>query len=105
MHNGEISSYDANRRFLEIFGCHCALQTDTEVITYIIDYLVRRGDPGEARNHLILLVTAWTREIKELMGGMGIHSIEALRGNRLMLRGVDLTDAELCILGVPHAGG
>ena len=41
VHNGEISSYDANRRFIEMFGYHCTLQTDTEVITYIMDYLVR----------------------------------------------------------------
>ena len=42
VHNGEISSYDANRRFIEMYGYHCALQTDTEVITYIVDYLLRR---------------------------------------------------------------
>ncbi len=42
VHNGEISSYDANRRYIEMFGYKCTLQTDTEVITYILDYLVRR---------------------------------------------------------------
>ncbi len=42
VHNGEISSYDANRRYIEMFGYKCNLQTDTEVITYIFDYLVRR---------------------------------------------------------------
>lgn len=42
VHNGEISSYDANRRFMEMFGYKCTLQTDTEVITYILDYLLRR---------------------------------------------------------------
>lgn len=41
VHNGEISSYDANRRFMEMFGYKCTLQTDTEVITYIMDYLLR----------------------------------------------------------------
>ena len=41
VHNGEISSYDANRRFIEMYGYKCNLQTDTEVITYILDYLVR----------------------------------------------------------------
>lgn len=41
VHNGEISSYDANRRFIEMFGYKCCLQTDTEVITYILDYLLR----------------------------------------------------------------
>lgn len=42
VHNGEISSYDANRRTIEMFGYKCSLQTDTEVIAYIIDYLHRR---------------------------------------------------------------
>ena len=41
VHNGEISSYDANRRYIEMFGYKCTLQTDTEVITYIMDYLLR----------------------------------------------------------------
>ena len=42
VHNGEISSYDANRRAIEMHGYQCTLLTDTEVITYIIDYLHRR---------------------------------------------------------------
>lgn len=52
VHNGEISSYDANRRFIEMFGYKCNLQTDTEVITYILDYLIRvQGlDLSEAAN-------------------------------------------------------
>jgi hypothetical protein len=39
-----------------------------------------------------------------MMGGMGINSIEALKGNRLMLRGVGLNEKELEILGVMYAG-
>ena len=42
VHNGEISSYDSNRRCAEMYGYKCTLQTDTEVITYIADYLLRR---------------------------------------------------------------
>ena len=42
VHNGEISSYGINRRYLEEFGYHCTLQTDTEVIAYAVDLLVRR---------------------------------------------------------------
>ncbi len=41
VHNGEISSYDANRRYIEMQGYPCTLQTDTEAITYIFDYLHR----------------------------------------------------------------
>ena len=54
VHNGEISSYDANRRFIEMFGYKCTLQTDTEVITYIMDYLLRRqGLTLEEAAHVI----------------------------------------------------
>ena len=42
VHNGEISSYDTNRRYVEMFGYKCSLLTDTEVITYIFDYLLRK---------------------------------------------------------------
>ena len=42
VHNGEVSSYGINRRYLANFGYFCAMQTDTEVITYLFDLLVRK---------------------------------------------------------------
>ncbi len=42
VHNGEISSYGANRRFLEMYGYVCTMQTDTEVIAYAVDLLTRK---------------------------------------------------------------
>jgi glutamate synthase domain-containing protein 1 len=42
IHNGEISSYGINQRYLEQFGYHCTMQTDTEVIAYAIDLLMRK---------------------------------------------------------------
>jgi len=66
--------------------------------------LVKRLNPDIGYRRLVNLLSAWNREIKEMMGGMGINSIEALRGNRLMLRGVGLNDAELRVLGIKHAG-
>lgn len=42
VHNGEISSYGINRRYLENFGYYCTLHTDTEVITYLVDLLMRK---------------------------------------------------------------
>ena len=42
VHNGEISSYGINRRYLEQFGYNCTMQTDTEVIAYAVDLLMRR---------------------------------------------------------------
>ena len=66
--------------------------------------LVKRLNPEVGYKRLVNLVHAWDHEIKEIMGGMGINSIEALRGNRLMLRGVGLNQKELDILGIQHAG-
>ena len=42
VHNGEISSYGINKRYLEMFGYKCTLLTDTEVVTYLFDLLLRR---------------------------------------------------------------
>ena len=42
VHNGEISSYGINQRYLEQFGYTCTMQTDTEVIAYAIDLLIRK---------------------------------------------------------------
>lgn len=42
VHNGELSSYGANRRYLEMYGYHCTMQTDTEVMAYALDLLMRR---------------------------------------------------------------
>jgi glutamate synthase domain-containing protein 1 len=42
VHNGEISSYGTNRWYLEMYGYACTLQTDTEVIAYAADLLMRR---------------------------------------------------------------
>ena len=42
VHNGEISSYGINRRYLEQFGYRCTMQTDTEVIAYALDLLIRK---------------------------------------------------------------
>lgn len=67
VHNGEISSYDANRRFIEMFGYRCNLLTDTEVITYIIDYLNRKlGLTLEEVSHVIAAPFWSTIESKPL---------------------------------------
>ena len=66
--------------------------------------LVKRLNPEIGAERLVNLVHAWEHELKEMMGGMGINSVEALRGNRLMLRGVGMNEKELEILGIRHAG-
>ncbi|MFO8011386.1 MAG: glutamine amidotransferase family protein [Dehalococcoidia bacterium] len=42
VHNGEISSYGTNRRYLEERGYICTMHTDTEVVAYAVDLLVRK---------------------------------------------------------------
>ncbi|QOS67232.1 IMP dehydrogenase [Eggerthella guodeyinii] len=89
-------------------GCHqcqdCASGTCNWGIATQRPELTKRLDPEEGARRVVNLVRAWNREIQEMMGGMGINAIDSLRGNRLMLRGIGLTDRELDILGVKHAG-
>jgi glutamate synthase domain-containing protein 2 len=66
--------------------------------------LVQRINIDVATDSLISLVRAWSEEIKELMGGMGINTIGSLVGNRERLRGLHLTTQELDVLGVKQAG-
>jgi glutamate synthase domain-containing protein 1 len=42
VHNGEISSYGINRRYVEMYGYKCTLKTDTEVLVYLVDLIIRR---------------------------------------------------------------
>ena len=89
-------------------GCHMCRSCQTGRCNWGIatqrPELVARLDPKEGARRLANLITAWKHELMEIMGGMGINSIEALRGNRLMLRGIGLNEKELAILGISHAG-
>lgn len=67
-------------------------------------YLAKRVNPDITRKRLVNLVQGWSHEIKEMLGGMGINSVESLRGSRSQLRGVGLTSEELDVLGVRPAG-
>jgi glutamate synthase domain-containing protein 2 len=89
-------------------GCHlcrcCHSGKCNWGIATQIPELVKRLNPDIGYKRLVNLLHAWDHEIKEMMGGMGINSIESLKGNRLMLRGVGLNEKELSILGIKHAG-
>ena len=104
---GADACYVATAALLAM-GCHLCRTCHTGRCNWGIatqrPELVKRLNPDVGSARLVNLMTAWNREIKELMGGMGINSIEALRGNRLMLRGVGLNGKELEILGISHAG-
>lgn len=73
-------------------------------ITTTEPQLVKRLNPEIAYKRLSNLLRAWSLEIKEILGAMGLNAIESLRGNRLRLRGVGLSSEELKILGIKAAG-
>ena len=104
---GADACYIATSALLAM-GCHLCRTCQTGKCNWGIatqrPELVKRLNPDIGTERLVNLLNAWRHEIMELMGGMGINSIEALRGNRLMLRGVGLTGKELEILGISHAG-
>ncbi len=104
---GADAVYIATSALLAL-GCHLCRTCQTGKCNWGIATqqpdLAKRLNPDIGFQRLVNLVTAWTHEIKEMMGGMGINSIEALKGNRLMLRGIGLTEKELDILGIKHAG-
>lgn len=104
---GADACYIATAALLAL-GCHLCRTCQTGKCNWGIatqnPELVKRLHPDAGSERLVHLMDAWRHEIKEMMGGMGINSIESLRGNRLMLRGVGLTAKELEILGISHAG-
>jgi glutamate synthase domain-containing protein 2 len=67
-------------------------------------HLTKRLNPEIAARRLKNLLRAWSLEMKEMIGGMGINAIESLRGNREQLRGVGLNEVELKMLGIKPAG-
>jgi glutamate synthase domain-containing protein 2 len=66
--------------------------------------LSKRVNPDIGARRLVNLLRGWSLEIKDMLGGMGINALESLRGNRLHLRAVGLTQGELDVLGVRGAG-
>ena len=66
--------------------------------------LTKRINPEIGARRLVNLLRGWSLEIKDLLGGMGVNALESLRGNRLHLRAIGLSDTELDILGVRMVG-
>jgi len=93
---------------LVAMGCHLCQKCYTGKCNWGIatqnPYLIKRLNPNIGTRRLVNLVRAWSLEIKEMLGGMGINAIESLRGNRDHLRGVGLNEVELETLGVKAAG-
>jgi len=85
VHNGEISSYGTNKRFVSGFGYKCTLSTDTEVITYLFDLIARKQKIDIDILHLIMAPPLWEEiermphDAKEL-----IKTLRILYGNALI---------------------
>ncbi len=65
VHNGEISSYGINKRYLEMFGYKLSLLTDTEVVAYLFDLLIRRHGLDVETACTILAAPFW-KDIDDL---------------------------------------
>jgi glutamate synthase domain-containing protein 2 len=93
---------------LVALGCTLCQQCHTGKCAWGIcttdPWLTKRVNPDIGARRLSNLLRGWSLELKDILGGMGINALESLRGNRLQLRGVGLTDTELEILGVRMAG-
>jgi glutamate synthase domain-containing protein 2 len=93
---------------LVALGCTICQQCHTGKCAWGIcttdPWLTKRINPDIGARRLSNLLRGWSLELKDILGGMGINALESLRGNRLHLRGVGLTDTELEILGVRMAG-
>jgi len=66
VHNGEISSYGINRRYLETFDYQCNLQTDSEVVAYLLDLLIRQHGLSIEDATKVLAPPYWS-EIKRML--------------------------------------
>ncbi len=93
---------------LVAMGCHLCQKCYTGKCNWGLatqdPYLTKRLNPEIGSRRLANLIRAWSLEIKEMLGGMGINAIESLRSNRDHLRGVGLNQGELDALGVKAAG-
>jgi glutamate synthase domain-containing protein 2 len=89
-------------------GCHVCQQCHTGKCAWGICTtdlrLSKRINPDIGARRAANLLRGWSIELKDILGGLGVNALESLRGNRLHLRGVGLTDTELEILGVRMAG-
>jgi glutamate synthase domain-containing protein 2 len=89
-------------------GCHVCQQCHTGKCAWGICTsdlrLSKRINPDIGARRLSNLLHGWSIELKEILGGLGVNALESLRGNRLHLRGIGLTDTELEILGIRMAG-
>jgi glutamate synthase domain-containing protein 2 len=93
---------------LVALGCHICQQCHTGNCSWGLatqrEELSRRLDPEWGAEQVSRLIQAWSYELKEVLGLLGVNAVESFRGSRDRLRGIGLTEPELDILGIKHAG-
>lgn len=87
VHNGEISSYGTNVRYLEMFGYQCAMQTDTEVIAYAVDLLMRRHGLAIEVAASVLAPPFWSDIDRQPEGRRALHTALRRVYGELLLNG------------------
>ena len=66
--------------------------------------LTSRLDPEVGARRVVRLLSAWNEELKEILGAMGIDSVESLVGNRDSLRYIGPNPRLAEVMGIKHAG-
>jgi glutamate synthase domain-containing protein 2 len=93
---------------LMALGCHmchsCHTGSCSWGITTQKPELTRRIDPEWGAERLVNLVTAWSHELQEILGALGVNAVESLRGSRERLRSLGLDEQTNRVLGVKPAG-
>jgi glutamate synthase domain-containing protein 1 len=84
IHNGELSSYGINRRYLEMYGYKCTMQTDTEVLAYAFDLLMRRQQLPIEIVSQILAPPFWTEIGASESKARAIKALRQTYGSLLM---------------------
>ncbi|MBS3973727.1 MAG: 4Fe-4S binding protein [Actinobacteria bacterium] len=89
-------------------GCHLCQSCHTGRCSWGITTqkpeLTRRIDPEWGAERLTNLVNAWSHELQEILGALGVNAVESLRGSRERLRSIGLDESTGLILGVKPAG-
>ncbi len=93
---------------LVAMGCRVCQQCHRGLCTWGIatqrPELVGRLNPDIASQRVVRLLRAWNEELKEVLGAMGLDSVESLVGNRDRLRYFGPNPKIADILGVKHIG-
>ena len=93
---------------LMALGCHlcqgCHTGSCSWGLTTQKPELTRRVDPEWGAERLTNLIHAWSHELQEILGALGVNAVESLRGSRERLRAIGLDEQTCQILGVKPAG-